>query len=118
MISESHASIVIRTHNRAPSDNDNHLPYDDFVARALELYEITHHAAKRYFDLPKSHNLNMDQGGVLDTILMEEKLALVLQIDGCLKRWEHSLPAHLRYQGLTDLQDEVCTRQATILHLR
>lgn len=120
MISEELSATAIYTHGYTHSkpDEDIQLAHDDFVTRALELCEISHHAAQRYFSASRFQNVNSDRTGILDRSLMEDKLALILQIEGSLTRWEHSLPANLKYESLEHLRDDVSTRQATVLHLR
>lgn len=99
-------------------DKDNPLPYDEFVARALELCEISHHAAQGYFSSSQLQNPDTDRTGVLDSSPTEDKLALILRMEGCLKRWENLLPGNLKYGSLEPLRDDISTRQATVLHLR
>jgi hypothetical protein len=94
------------------------LDYDDFVAGALVLYEITHDATKSYFSLPRSSEPLRDRASALQPSLIEEKMALILRVDGSLDRWKKSLPTHLRYADEDYVKDDVSTRQATILHLR
>ncbi|OAL57103.1 hypothetical protein IQ07DRAFT_582349 [Pyrenochaeta sp. DS3sAY3a] len=120
MISDNLVSVVIRMqrHVQAQQSKGHQLPHDDFVAKTLEIYEIIHNAVQRYFSTSPSHSPNVDWSSILDLSPIEEKLALILQIDGCLKRWEQSLPALLRYENSTHLQNGTTTRQATALHLR
>ncbi|KAH7304669.1 fungal-specific transcription factor domain-containing protein [Stachybotrys elegans] len=120
MISEDLSSTAIHTHRHTYSqtDEDNQLPYDEFVTRALELCEISHHAAQRYFSSSRRQNVNADGTGILDPSPTEDRLALILQMEGSLTRWEHSLPAHLKYGSGEHMRDDISTRQATVLRLR
>lgn len=120
MISEELSATAIHTHRHTHSqpDEDTQLPYDEFVTRALELCEINHHAAQRYFSSSRFQNVNSDCTGILGPSPTEDKLAVILQMEGSLTRWEHSLPANLKYESLEHLRDDVSTRQATVLHLR
>lgn len=120
MISQNLASTVLYAQCRAYSqeNKDCRLLYDEFVARAFELYEITNHAAQGYFSPSQFHGPNTDRSGVLDPSPTEEKLAFIIQIDGCLSRWKNSLPAHLVFGNTTHQSDDVCRRQTIVLHLR
>lgn len=117
MISEDIASAIIHSHRHVKPDKNIELEYDAFVAGALELYEITHHAAQSFLPLPQTSDAIRND--LLEPSPIEEKLARVLRTDGCLDRWEKSLPIHLRYaDGGDHMRDDITTRQATILHLR
>jgi len=120
MISQDLSSNIIHTQPHAPSqpNADDQLPYDVFIARVLELCEITHHSAQRHFSPPRSQNPNADCASVLEPSTIEEKLALIIQIDGCLRRWEYNLPPQLKYGISEHPQDEISTRQATVLYCR
>lgn len=119
-ISEDLASAVVHTRHdvNSPAHEDHQLPYADYVSSALKLYEINRHAAQKYISLTQSNTTNGDQPGILDPSSTEEQLALMLKIDGCLRRWKRSLPGSLKYECSSDLQDDASTRHSTVLHLR
>lgn len=118
MIAERVASDVIHSARRGLPQNCDQMEYDDFVARALELCEIAHHATLGYFSIPQAHDPTQRRVDVLSPNATEEKLALIIRMDGCLSRWRSSLAPHLRHETGDDLKNEVFSRQTTVLHLR
>lgn len=120
LISEDLVSTVVRMQRDVDSrqSKDCQLPLDDFVASTLEVCEITHHAVQRYFSPPPTQKSNVGCSNILDPNPTEVILALIVQTDGCLRRWDSSLPAHLKYESSMNLQNEVSARQGIILHLR
>ena len=120
IISENSSSIAIhmQLHVHPQPDEDNPFPYDEFVARALELCEITHNSAQKYFSSSQSQTLDANRTSVLGSSPTEDKLVLMIQMEGCLRRWENSLPDHLKYESSEPTRDDISTRQATVLHLR
>ncbi|KAH7078178.1 putative C6 transcription factor [Paraphoma chrysanthemicola] len=120
MIAESftHTVLNVQHHVQSLPENDDRIPYNEFVVRSLELYEITYHALQRYFSPPRPRDLNVDCLDYFDPTPTESRLALMIQVDGSLRRWEISLPAHLKFGSSRHLQGDICSRQATILHLR
>lgn len=120
LVSENLVSTVVRMHQDLNSRQSKgcQLPFDDCVASTLEVCEIIHHAAQSCFSQPPTQSSNVVCSHILDPDQTELTLALILQADGCLRRWNNSLPAHLKYESSMDLQNEDSTRQGTILYLR
>ena len=120
MISDNLSSITIRSYRgkRPQPNQDAESSYDDFVINAFELSEISLRAVGEEFPSARSSDTTADRAGIFGPSPTEDKLAFVLQMDGALTRWQHSLPAHLRYGSMEHLRDEISTRQATVLHLR
>jgi hypothetical protein len=120
MVSETFASNAIKPerHASAPRIEDDQLPYEEFFTKTLELYEITSHAVRQFFSEAHTHNQNADGSGIINTSQEEKILAIIIQVDGCLSRWEQSLPAHLKLGDAKHQPDDICRRQSTVLHLR
>ncbi|KAL5603463.1 hypothetical protein FOVSG1_006213 [Fusarium oxysporum f. sp. vasinfectum] len=120
MISETLASTVIVPQRPSSSqqNKDDQLPYQDFFTKTLELYEITNHTVQKFYSPAHTRSQYVDHPGIVKPSQDEEKLAIIIQVDGCLSRWEHSLPAHLKLGNSEYQPDDICRRQATILHLR
>lgn len=120
LVSENLVSTVVRMQQDLNSRQSKgcQLPFDDCVASTLEVCEIIHHAAQSCFSPPPTQSSNVVCSHILDPDPTEVTLALILQADGCLRRWNNSLPAHLKYESSMHLQNEDSTRQGTILHLR
>lgn len=116
MISEALASTIIAPPS-STQNKDSELPYQDFFNKTLELYEITNHALQKFYSPGHTHSHYVEHAAIVKPSQDEEKLAIIIQVDGCLGRWERSLPVNLKMEESKQL-DDVCRRQATILHLR
>lgn len=99
-------------------DTDDQISYDDFVTASFKLSEIVHCADQKYFSPPRTQSHRVEPAQFLESSTMEDSIARILRSDGCLRRWENSLPAPLRYGNPSSLRDASTTRQAAVLHLR
>ncbi|KAJ6058316.1 C6 transcription factor [Penicillium canescens] len=120
MISEALAATVIESKRRTCllRNKDDQLPHEEFLAKAVELYEITNQTVHKFISSAHTRYYNADLSGIINPSQNEEKLAIIIQVDGCLCRWENSLPAHLKFENASRQPDDICRRQAIILHLR
>ena len=119
MISDNTASTIRSlSHLSSEGDRNDQLTYDDFVAASLELSEIIYCAVRRYFSPPQTQDCSVGHAQFLEPSTTEENMAHILRFDGCLRRWENSLPRSLKYGSSSSLRDASTTRQAAVLHLR
>ncbi|KAF2658600.1 hypothetical protein K491DRAFT_776159 [Lophiostoma macrostomum CBS 122681] len=103
------------THSTLLGNTPDHA---SLFVKSVELYEIMYRTilAVYYSDggpLPKcvSNPHNRELSGE------DEDLAIGIQLDGALRKWQRSLPEHLKLQT-AEMRSEIAHRQAVILHIR
>lgn len=90
-----------------------------FFVKSLELYEIIYRTILSVYysngggPLPKcvTNAHTRDPGGE------DEDIAIAVQLDGALRKWEYGLPEHLKWDT-SEQRDMIVHRQAVILHIR
>ena len=112
------SSIRSLAHFNPAANRDDQPTYDVFVTASLELTEIIHHAVQGYLLPPRTPNCSGEPAQFLEPSTTEENMAHILRFDGCLRRWEDSLPEFLRHGSSASLRDAATTRQAAVLHFR
>jgi hypothetical protein len=89
-----------------------------FFVKSVELYDIMYRTILAVYNsdggpLPKcvasSHNREMSAD--------DEDIAIVIQLDGSLRKWKQTLPEHLKIISAEQRQ-LIVHRQAVILHIR
>ena len=93
-------------------------PYDRYLNKWAELFEIIHHAVLLLYDRHHSPNSFADRVGIHNSGEDKELHEIALHFDSCLSRWEQDLPPQLRLEAISGTFDERCRLQAVALRLR
>jgi hypothetical protein len=112
------STIRSLAHFNSAANRNDQPTYDSYVTASFELTEIIHRAVQGSFLALRTPNCSGEPAQFLMPSTTEENMAHILRFDGCLRRWEDSLPKFLRHGSSDSLRDAATTRQAAVLHLR
>ncbi|KAK2608741.1 hypothetical protein QQS21_002730 [Conoideocrella luteorostrata] len=115
MISKDLASSVPLplTASNAKPDEYGRLTEGSFFVKSVELYEITHRVLCDLYSEP-----GFRRRCATPSDKQDENLAIVMQLDSAMMKWEDRLPTFLIINDLDVAMNDVSHRQAVILNIR
>jgi hypothetical protein len=122
VISKCHALAIpspLTTHDsgrNATGVTNEYQKRISFFMKSVELYEIINQIRVTFYSPTRPSHSNDGSGSPIDT--SEEDLGSLIGLDKALGKWERSLPEHLRFVRVEEIDNEVFQRQAVILHMR